>query len=109
MYGLAAMFVLIGIAAVLAVIYYHSSIQVTSPPSFDVNMIWDVIGLLFGIFFLVAIFGGMLSWWGWGWRRHRYRGYRGDAYEILRERYARGEITRDQFEQMMADLQRHES
>lgn len=28
----------------------------------------------------------------------------GDALEILKERYARGEINRDQFEQMKRDL-----
>src|SRR5574341_1450171 len=37
----------------------------------------------------------------------RYWRYGDDAYYILRERYARGEITKEQFEQMMRDLQQH--
>lgn len=41
-------------------------------------------------------------WRGAGyWRRH------GGAEEILRRRYARGDITREQFEQMMKDLREH--
>jgi putative membrane protein len=39
--------------------------------------------------------------WGWGWRG----GYYDPALETLRERFARGEITKDQFEQMRRDLQ----
>ena len=43
-------------------------------------------------------------------RRMYYSGrwYRYDsAMDSLRERYARGEISRDQFEQMAGDLERH--
>ncbi|MDG6970440.1 MAG: SHOCT domain-containing protein [Nitrososphaerota archaeon] len=47
---------------------------------------------------------------GWGWRRRYWHsapyGY-GDAQEILRQRYARGEITKDQFDQMMKDIEHH--
>jgi putative membrane protein len=44
-------------------------------------------------------------WWGGGYRRG-YWGYSADAFEILRERYARGEISKEQFDQMMQDLQK---
>ena len=37
----------------------------------------------------------------------RYWRYGDQAYYILRERYARGEITKDQLDQMMRDLQQH--
>ena len=59
---------------------------------------------LFFIFFIVRLaFWG--SWWGW---RGRYRGYYwGDAREVLRQRYARGEITKEQFDQMNRDLDEH--
>jgi uncharacterized membrane protein len=60
-------------------------------------------GWVFG--FLILFF--LLRWifWPWGWsRRGRYRGHR-DEYHILRIRYARGEITKDQFDQMTRDLQ----
>ena len=66
----------------------------------------------FLIFFFVIFFvaRGLFWGWGWGWRGgysrgywHR-QGYPSDATEILRQRYAKGEITKDQFEQMMRDV-----
>jgi putative membrane protein len=64
-------------------------------------------GLLFGIFLIFIIFGALrwVFWpWGWGYRRRHWR-YRDESYYILRQRYAKGEITKEQFEQMMHDLQ----
>ena len=64
----------------------------------------------FGFFFLVFIFFGVLRWaffpWRWGYRGYGYGyyGHRDGAYHVLRERYARGEITKDQYDRMMADL-----
>lgn len=60
----------------------------------------------FFIFFFVA---RLIFWpwgWGWGWRRRYWYGY-GDAHEMLRQRYARGEITKEQFDQMNRDLEQH--
>jgi len=68
----------------------------------------------FGIVvFFVAIFliFGVIRWafWGWGWRRGYYGrgGYYADPKQILKRRYARGEITKDQYDQMMRDLDEH--
>jgi uncharacterized membrane protein len=62
--------------------------------------------LIFGIFVLFWVIRWALWPWGggYGW------GYWGgdQAHQILGERYARGEITKDQFEQMTRDLERHE-
>jgi putative membrane protein len=64
----------------------------------------------FLIFFFVIFFVVRGLFWGWGWRGGysrgywHNRGYFGDATEILKQRYARGEITKDQFDQMMRDL-----
>jgi len=64
-------------------------------------------GFIFFLFFLFFIF--RFLFWGWGWRRYRgYGHYWGDAAEILRQRYARGEITKEQFDQMMRDIEKHE-
>ena len=64
----------------------------------------------FGIFFLfiVLFFVSRLIFWpmGWGWGRRYWYGY-GDAREIIRQRYARGEITKEQFDQMNRDLEQH--
>ena len=64
----------------------------------------------FGFFFFIFVvffIGRLLFWpWGGGWRRNYW--YRHDeAYYILRQRYARGEITKDQYDQMMRDLEQH--
>ncbi|MDG7006777.1 MAG: SHOCT domain-containing protein [Nitrososphaerota archaeon] len=65
-------------------------------------------GFFFFLIFIFFIF--RVAFWGWGggrgWRR-RYRYGYGDADEILRERYAWGEITKEQFEQMSRDLEQH--
>lgn len=63
----------------------------------------------FGIFFFIFLFFVFrIAFWGggWGWRRRYWYGY-SDANEILRQRYARGDITKEQFEQMSRDLEQH--
>jgi len=66
-------------------------------------------GFIFFIFFIFLVSRLVFwSWGGWGFRRaYWYRNGYGDAREILRQRYARGEITKDQFDQMMRDLEQH--
>jgi len=60
--------------------------------------------LLFLLFFAIA---RLTFWpWRWGYRRADWRHY-GDAREIVKTRYARGEITKEQFDQMMKDLEQH--
>ncbi|MGA2789366.1 MAG: SHOCT domain-containing protein [Candidatus Bathyarchaeia archaeon] len=55
--------------------------------------------------FLILFFLLRMIFWPWGWgSRRRYRGYPYE-YHILRVRYARGEITKEQFDQMTHDLQ----
>ena len=108
--GLGAMFVLIGVAAVLGALYPGSSSSPSTPStvySDFFHCIWGFVGLFFAIMFLWWIFGGGGPM---GWRRYRYRrfGY-GDEYQILRERNARGEITREQFDQMTRDLDQHQN
>lgn len=70
-------------------------------------------GLFFGFFWIFAIFW-FVRWlffpWRWGYSRRYWGsgwGYGDRAYYILRERYARGEITKDQYDQMIRDLQQH--
>ncbi|HEU16657.1 MAG TPA: SHOCT domain-containing protein [Nitrososphaeria archaeon] len=42
-------------------------------------------------------------WYVYG-HLHHYYGHRSDEYVVLRMRYARGELTREQYEQMLRDL-----
>ena len=61
--------------------------------------------LLFALFWAVRWF---LWPWGWGGGYSRRGYWHGDeSYYILRARYARGEITKEQYDQMMRDLDHH--
>jgi putative membrane protein len=53
--------------------------------------------------FFIAFFALRFFWWGrWGGHGWYYQG--DSATQVLRERFARGEITKEQFEQMRRDL-----
>jgi putative membrane protein len=54
-------------------------------------------------FFLIFFLAKWFLWGGWGWRSGYW--YQEDALSILSEKYARGEITKEQFEQMKKDLE----
>ena len=69
-------------------------------------------GFVFFVIFIFLLFR-LIFWrggWGWGrWGYGGYGGYWGDAKEVLRVRYARGEITKEQYDQMMRDLSQSQS
>ena len=65
-----------------------------------------------GAIFLIFIVLLVARWLLWPWRGGGGRGYysyqhhqqRLDAASIVKERYAKGEITKEQYEQMLRDL-----
>ena len=62
-------------------------------------------GILWGLIF----YGTIIFLFVWGVRNLSGRSQEGqhrDPLAILKERYARGEITREQYEQVKQDLQR---
>ncbi len=64
----------------------------------------------FGIllFFLIAFIIARLIFRPWRGRyRREYWRHHSEAAEIVKARYARGEITKEQFDQMMRDLEQH--
>lgn len=63
-------------------------------------------GWLGGIFLIFIVFW-VARWLLWPWRGgyYSYRYQNRNAESIIKERYAKGEITREQFEQMMSDVQ----
>jgi putative membrane protein len=110
-YGLTVMFILIGIAAILSVIFNSH----TFPNTFSgwISVAGSVVDGLIGLFFLF-IFIWAIVWFartiGWISKSSRYSGHNwrwwdhDDALEILRERYAKGEISKEQYDKMREDL-----
>ncbi len=70
-------------------------------PWFPFAGIW----IVFGFLFLFGAFRG--SGGGWGGYDDAYAGHEDRSGAILRERYARGELTREQFDAMRRDLDEH--
>jgi putative membrane protein len=66
--------------------------------------------MIFGVIIMLIFWGGIITLIVWGIRRisggdrERRIGSR-DALDIIKERYARGEITKEQYEQYKKDLQ----
>ena len=88
--------------------YYPSGMPYYGYPGFG----WWFFPFGFFFFIIFIFFVFRVVFWGlgggWGWRRRYWYGYGyGDAREILRQRYARGEITKEQFDQMNRDLEQH--
>ncbi len=103
-YGVIAIAALIG--TVVAFSIYFRATQPgpwTGPPFlFGFGWVWPIFG-----FFIVFLF---LRWVFWPWHPYSYRYSHwssSDAVSILRERYARGELTKEQFDRMMQDLRDH--
>lgn len=79
-------------------------------PWFGPWFVFPIIGLVLMVVVLFVVFGprGPLAHFGGrgGWGEPPDRGASGgeSALDILKRRYARGEITREQFEQMRRDV-----
>jgi putative membrane protein len=94
------------IFAVVAIVALASLVIVSSlfggrfspgyPPFFFFGWWWILIPLFFGFFFFIR------GYWWWNLGGHRSFD---PALETLRERFARGEITRQQYDQMRKDLE----
>ena len=69
-----------------------------------IGMSW---GWLFGGLWMVIFCGGLIALIVWGITKLSGRGSstpRHDSLDIARQRYAKGEITREEFEQLKRDL-----
>lgn len=108
--GLAVMLLLIGVATVIWALTPH---PVVSGASSGFGWPFGLFGLFFLLWFVFAICARPWRrwWWGapgygpYGWRGYGYRRWgRDPALEALRERYARGELTKEPFDGMMRDL-----
>jgi len=96
---------------VAAMIYFMFFVYPNAPVGTYPMTPWYGFGWIWIFFGFFLVFGLLrFAFWGprWGgyYRHYGYGPYgRGnEAYHILRERYARGEITKDQYDAMMRDL-----
>jgi putative membrane protein len=104
--------VVIGLSIVLS-LYYFAPWRLGGGGGFDYPFFFPFpfgwLGIIF-LIFLVFLIARWLFFWPWRGREGEggYYSYqhqqRPDAVSIVKERYAKGEITREQFEQMMRDL-----
>jgi putative membrane protein len=102
--------VLVAVIALIAVLAFHGYPASPAGSYYGYPFFGWWFFFPFGIFFLLMVLflvSRVVFWpMGGGWRRRYWYGY-GDANEILRQRYARGEITKEQFDQMKRDLEQH--
>lgn len=103
-WGFFGLLVLVGVAVVTSLVLFATR----TPGTVGARFFFFPFGW-FGAIFLFFGFFWVLRWFFWPWRWHGrpYWRYRDDALYILRERYARGEISKEQYDQMMRDLQQH--
>lgn len=99
--GLGVMFILIGIAAVIEVLSGRNVFLSSGIWNWVLNLIGLLI-FLWILFFLFRIFIRPLRF-----RRYYDFWNHDDAVDVIRQRYARGEISKEQYEQMMSDLSKY--
>jgi uncharacterized membrane protein len=113
--GLSVMFILIGIGVLLSVVSSTPSYNFSTPwTTWNSVYGWTIGVFVFIIFVLIAVAIARSVVYGPRYASRRYwrrygRWGANSAVDVARERYARGEITREQLDQITADLDRHES
>jgi uncharacterized membrane protein len=75
-------------------------------------LFWSIfghgLGSLFSILLVLWLFGLIFHpWRRWGyWHPYYHRGWGNGAHDILEERYAKGDITREEYLQKRQDMGR---
>ena len=108
-WGFIAFLAVVGTIATVSLLFFRPTTMAYYPFGYG----FFPFGFFFAFFWIFAIFW-VVRWlffpWRWGYSRRYWGsggGYGDRAYYILRERYARGEISKEQYDQMLRDLQQH--
>ena len=88
------------IATVVAIGWLVPSDRWSGPAPF----FWPIFPFGFFLFFVVVFVALRWVTWGRGWGGSRYWREEPSAGEIARQRYARGEISREDFQRILRDL-----
>lgn len=98
-WGLIGIIGLIGISIAVSIIFFSAR-----PASNYYYPFFFPFHFWFGGIFLIFLVFFAARWLFWPWRQNHYWHQDGNAVSILKERYAKGDITKEQFDQMMQDL-----
>ena len=107
-WGIFGLIILVAASIIASLLFFGTRSPVTFYPFFFPFHF----GWLGGIF-IVLVFFLLARWVFLPWRNgntsssHRQHHDDNGAINILKERYAKGEITKEQFEQMRRDLEQH--
>jgi putative membrane protein len=110
-WGVLGLIILVGVSIITSLVFFGARSQGSFYPYFPVYFFPFHFGWLIGGVFIILLLFLIARWVFLPWRNGNLPGsysrpHDDDAYGILKERYAKGEITKEQFEQMMLDLKR---
>ena len=107
-WGLVGLMILVGISIATSLIFFASRSSGNFYP--PIQFFPFHFGLFSAIFliFIIFLIARLLFWPRSKYYLNSNSRHRIDAREILRERYAKGEITMEQFEKMMRDLKQYD-
>jgi putative membrane protein len=108
-WGVFGLVILVGVSIIASLLVFGLRSPGTFYPFFPAFFFPFHFGWLGSIFIFLVVF--LIARWVFLPRRNgnslsSYSQYHDGAHKILKERYAKGEITKEQFEQMMLDLKR---
>jgi putative membrane protein len=112
-WGVFGLIILVAASIIASLLFLGSRSSETFYPFFPAYFFPFHFGWLGGIF-VILVFFLIARWVFLSWRNGNtsssYWQHHGDnsAHNILKERYAKGDITKEQFEKMMLDLKRNE-